>query len=202
MTLSDRADAFNAAFPQWPAAHLRVVRERGGEVLYGTWLIGNRYRNASTFYGSYPPGYLDRVLAIFPDLWRPSARQTDVLHVFSGSLPASPRYERCDVLQPAEIRSSVYDLPDIILNGRPRLVLADPPYSSADATKYGTTMVHRHRACAALARVTDPGAFLVWLDGCWPMHAKREWRTVGRIAFIRSTNHRVRLISIFERQAA
>jgi hypothetical protein len=41
----------------------------------------------------------------------------------------------------------------------------------------------------------------VWLDQVWPMHRKDEWRTVGRILLQRSTNHRVRLVSIFERAA-
>ncbi|MND07635.1 hypothetical protein D3C83_297470 [compost metagenome] len=55
---------------------------------------------------------------------------------------------------------------------------------------------------AAIARVTIVGGHLVWLDTTWPMHRKAEWRTVGRITIVRSTNHRVRMISIFERQAA
>lgn len=51
-------------------------------------------------------------------------------------------------------------------------------------------------------KVTKPGGHLVWLDVCWPMHRKVEWVTVGRIAIVRSTNHRVRMATIFERCAA
>jgi hypothetical protein len=36
----------------------------------------------------------------------------------------------------------------------------------------------------------------------WPMHRKDEWRTVGRIMLVRSTNHRVRCVTIFERVSA
>ena len=196
MTLQARIAAFEGAYPKWRASWPRLVREQNRDVLYATWLIGNDYRNATKFYGSYPPGYLDRVMALFPE-----TRQR-VLHVFSGSLPRGP-YQRCDVRQPAELRCSVYDLPDHFVVGEEAdLVLADPPYSAADAAKYETGMVDRRRATAALAQVTRVGGHLVWLDTVWPMHRKAEWLTVGRIAIVRSTNHRVRMATIFERTAA
>jgi hypothetical protein len=197
LTLRDRADAYRAAFPARPP--LQVVKEQGGDVLYGTWLCGNDYRNRSTFYGSYPPGYLDRVLALFPDVVSSDVDgSVSVLHAFSGSLPAGP-YARCDLRQEAEYPCSVYDLPERVGAVRWPLVIADPPYSAADAVRYGTPMVNRRRALSALARVTEPAGHLVWLDCVWPMFSKGDWRTVGRITLIRSTNHRVRLVSIFER---
>lgn len=63
-------------------------------------------------------------------------------------------------------------------------------------------MVNRRAVLAALANITVEGGHLVWLDTVWPMHRKAQWRTVGRIALTRSTNHRVRDISIFERTSA
>lgn len=219
MTLRDRATAFALTFSRWPAAWPTIVTERGGrEVLYATWLIGNDYRNKTKFYGSYPPGYLARVMALFPDAeggpdcprFDPDCQSRDgechdgcepaVLHAFSGSLPIGP-YVRLDVRQPAELRCSVYDVADVADHPF-SLVLADPPYSSADAVKYETAMVDRRRVLAALAQVTCVGGHLVWLDTVWPMHSKRDWVTVGRITIVRSTNHRVRLASIFERVAA
>jgi hypothetical protein len=194
VTLTERADSYAAAFPQYPASHLRVVQEQGGDCLYGTWLIGNDYRNKTAYYGAYPAGYLQRLQGVFPD-W------DEVLHVFSGSLPRGP-YDRCDLRQDAEYQCSVTELPQRAGNRRWRLAIADPPYTAADAHEYGTPMVDRRAATAALARVTKPGGFLVWLDCVWPMFRKTEWRTVARICLIRSTNHRVRLVSIFERQAA
>lgn len=195
MTLQQRAEAYAAAFPQFPSSHLRLVQEQGGDVLYGTWLGGQNYRQTSALYGAYPPKYLDRVLALFPDLVN-----TMPLHVFSGSLPPG-HYMRVDVnaaRHPDRV-GSVYDIAQVVAPFMFRLVLADPPYSTEDATRYGTPMVDRRRAIAALADVTVPGGYLVWLDTVWPMHRKAEWRTVGRITLVRSTNHRVRLISIFAR---
>lgn len=197
MTLQQRCDAFAAAFPKWPAAWPRLVREKNHQALYAIWVMGNDYSTGSKFYGAYPRGYLPRIDALFPDV-----ADGDRLHVFSGSLPPG-NYARCDLRQNAEYRCSVYDLPtqrhgDFYWS----LVLADPPYSAADAEKYGTGMVDRRRALAALAQVTGVGGHLVWLDVCWPMHRKEQWRTVGRILLQRSTNHRARVVSIFERVAA
>ena len=50
------------------------------------------------------------------------------------------------------------------------------------------------------ARVTAPGGNLVWLDQKRPMFRKDQWRLWGAIGLVRSTNHRVRLVSIFERK--
>lgn len=192
MTLADRIQAFKSAFAQWPASWPWLVQEQGRDVLYGVFVIGQDYRSTVKFYGSFPPKFLDRVLALFPDV-----EAGALLHVFSGSLPPGP-YTRCDSRQEAELRCSVYELPTVTTT-RYRLVVADPPYSSKDAEQYGTPMINRGRALAALAKVTEPGGHLAWLDTCWPQHSKRDWLTVGRILVQRSTNHRARVLSIFER---
>lgn len=195
MTLQDRCDAYAAAFPNRPP--LQVVHEQGHPVIYGTWLGGQNYRATSSFYGAYPPGFVERVLALFPDVLPLVDGRWTTLHAFSGSLAEGP-YVRCDLVREAECQRSVCDL-DPERDGRYDLVIADPPYSAADAERYGTPMVDRRRATAALARVTRTGGHLVWTDCVWPQFSKNQWRTVGRITFIRSTNNRVRLISIFER---
>lgn len=197
MTLAERAASYAAAFPKHAAAHPRIVTEQKRAVLYATWVIGADYRNKTRYYGAYPTGYLPRVMALFPEFVAPQF-PGHVLHLFSGSLPAG-NYERCDSVQEAELPVSVYDLPNIILNHRPRLIIADPPYSKADAAKYDTPMVNRGRVFRTLAQITEPGAFVVWLDTVWPMHRKDQWATVGRILLQRSTNHRTRVVSIFER---
>lgn len=202
MTLQERADAYAQKYPQWPASHLHLgLEQEDREVLYGIWLIGNDYRNPTSFYGAYPKGYLDRVMALFPDITRyfgigDSNKQ--VLHAYSGAVPASPDYDRCDLKQEAEFQCDVVDLPEQTRNTY-ELVLADPPYSPKDAEEYGTPGVNRGLAMRALAQVTCYGGHLVWLDTTWPMHSKTQWVTVGRIFIQRSTNHRVRACTIFER---
>lgn len=199
MTLQQRADAFAAAFPKWPAAWPRLVEENGQPCLYATWLGGNDYRTRSTLYGAYPHGYLPRVMALFPDA-------TDILHAFSGALEPGnysriDLVDRCGVPDPRFRQASVYEAASVFASRRFDLVASDPPYSKADAEAYGTPSINRGRAMRALAQVTRRGGHLIHLDCVWPMHRKDEWRTVGRIALIRSTNHRVRLVSIFERVA-
>ncbi len=195
MTVVERALAFSRAYARWPASWPRVVQEQGRDVLYATWVIGNDYRNKSRYYGAYPNGYLDRVMALFPDV----AYGPDVLHAFSGSLPPGD-YVRCDMVQDAELQGSVYDIGSLT-QSRFKLIIADPPYTATDAEKYGTPMVDRRRATAALSEVVLPGSHMIWLDTVWPMHSKRQWVTVGRITVQRSTNHRIRMATIFERVA-
>jgi hypothetical protein len=202
LTLAERRDAFAQIYAKWPASWPWLVREQGRDVLYGVWVIGNDYRNKTRYYGAYPAGFLERVMALFPDVRAPRPLADGVLHVFSGSLPRGP-YTRLDVnpaLQP-DFVGSVYDAGAILEGYHWPLVMADPPYSKADAVKYATPMIDRRRALAALADVTIAGGHLAWLDTVWPMHSKRQWLTVGRILIQRSTNHRARVLSLFERVA-
>ena len=200
MTLQERADAYARKFPQWPASHLHVGQEQGHDVIYGIWVIGNDYQNPTDFYGAYPKSYMERVLALFPDVtaYMGVSAAPPLLHAFSGSLPESKNYHRCDMEQDAEFECNVVDLPEQTRN-KYDLVMADPPYSAVDALHYGTPGVNRGLSTRALAEVTSFGGHMVWLDTCWPMHTKTQWITVGRIFIQRSTNHRVRLCSIFER---
>jgi len=193
LSLSDRVACYARAFQKWPASHLRLERSGVRESFYGFWCIGNDYRNKSTYHGAYPRGYLDRVQALFPD-----AVGERTLHAFSGSLPAGD-YVRCDLVQPAEYTCDVLYLPRKVAAGQFTLVYADPPYTKLDAQKYGTLMIDRRKTTAALAHVVAPGGFLVWLDTVWPMHRKALWETVGQVAIRRSTNHAMRLVSVFRR---
>ena len=205
LTLRDRAASYARAFPQWPGSWLTVIGEQDREVLQGVWMFGQDYRNKSGYYGAYPGNYLDRLAALFPDFTiHPGTLAFEsfpVLHAFSGSLGSGP-YWRCDIKQQAEFNCDVVDLPAAVVAsgvGPFGLIVADPPYTSEDAKKYGTAMVQRLAVTSVLSKVALPGAFLAWLDTTWPMHSKAEWVTVGRIYIQRSTNHRVRLLSLFQR---
>ena len=198
MTIPERAAAYNTGKwgRRYPASQLSISNEQGRDALYGIWATGQNYRSRSTLYGAYPPTYVERVMSMFPDVY---ASRT--LHAFSGSLPAGP-YVRCDSVAYAEnVAEIVGDICEIAKLARYRfsLILADPPYSAEDAKHYGTKMINRRRVLSELAKVVDPGGHLAWLDTQWPMHRKDEWLTVGRIFLIRSTNHRFRGLTLFER---
>lgn len=194
LTLADRALAYQLQFPECSDSVWIAGR---GRWLYGVWQLGAYYKNGSTYYGAFPHSFLDRVLALYPEI-----APAEVLHVFSGSLPGGD-YTRLDINPDcgAELVGSVYDV-GALTTKRFRLVIADPSYSAADAERYGTASIDRGRATNALADVLAPGGHLAWLDTAWPMHQKARWHYYGAISVIRSTNHRIRALTLFERKSA
>lgn len=219
LTPLGHAEAYNKAFPD------RVPLSEKGGMVGGCWMIGAAFRNpsrmpdGSPFYGSYPHGYLERVHAMFP-----GARK--ILHIFSGGLTVEMAVEAAGfptmqqsgmdfvLMENREMQlvdlggegryptteCSVEELP-LDWDEKFDLVLADPPYSAADAEKYGPPMYNRKKVMDELHRVTKPGGSLVWLDTAWPMHQKAKWKTWATIGLVRSTQHRMRLVTFFERQA-
>jgi hypothetical protein len=205
-----RADLYNKAFPGRPPLAF------GGSsgMVTGCWMIGSCYKNPNPLYGAYPHGYLERVHAMFPDAKR-------ILHAFSGGLTmgdalraaVGPDWQTTDddleiylvdTHGPDQGRYPTWmgDIRDFCdqfnMHGRFDLILADPPYSAEDAEKYDCPPPNRAKIMRALRKVAAPGANLVWLDQVWPMHRKDEWKTWGTIGLVRSTNHRVRLVSMFQ----
>ena len=198
MTLQERCDSYTRTFPQWPASWPRIVCDR----LQGLWQFGQDFRNKSEYFGSYPGNYLARLGAMFPDFPLEPGMLAfgagPVLHAFSGSLALGP-YHRCDIVQPAEYHCDVRDLPTVVKYPTYDLIVADPPYSDEDAERYKAPPLDRGALTSALARVARSDCYLAWLDTVWPMHRADEWKTIGMIAVVRSTNHRVRLLTLFQR---
>ncbi len=162
--------------------------------IVGTWIMGNAYGVQSGFYGGYPAGYLKRIKALFPD-------KSSVLHVFSGCVDQSvlpgatvdiqkdlkPTY-RVDAHTMAGVPLKKFDL-----------VLADPPYSVEDCDHYQTTMVKRNVVMRTLGTGMKKGAHIVWLDQVLPMYRKSDFKIVAVIGMVKSTNHRFRVVTIFEK---
>ena len=164
-----------------------------GRIL-GIWIMGNSYKVESKYYGGYPHGYLKRVKAMFPDKKNP-------LHIFSGKvdLGALPG-DTVDLdvsLEPTFV-DDAQDLSCVPLENYD-LILADPPYSVEDAEHYGPTMVKRNKVMRSLGNRVEKGTHVVWLDQVLPMYRKDQWDMVGIIGMVKSTNHRFRVVTIFER---
>lgn len=188
-TLSDRVAHHNAEFPP----HLICVDDK----ISGTFVSGNNYRG-SGYYGAYPPRYLRRMRAMFPDA-------ESVLHLFSGSVkPGLWKFETTldinEALEPINV-GDAEQLPTYFARNAFDLILADPPYTAKDAEKYGTKMINRKKVIHAAASVLQSGGFLVWMDEVFPMFTKKEFEVAARIGYWRSTNHRIRGVTIFRRQA-
>jgi hypothetical protein len=78
-------------------------------------------------------------------------------------------------------------------------VLADPPYSTSDAERYGHCMVNRNKVMQTLSGGLPAGAFIVWLDQVLPMYRKAEPKIEAVIGIVGSTNHRFRVLTVFRR---
>jgi hypothetical protein len=176
---------YNSAFPDYPPLVI------SGRWLYGVWMIGNDYRNKTSFYGAYPPGLLKRYKAMFGD-------SGTILHIFSGSL-LKGNYLRLDsnMMLDTDIYASAEYLP--FESDTFNVVFADPPYSKEDALKYGCKMPNRFKVVKECSRCLKWGGLLVWLDTTFPMFRKSELDLIGTIGLIRSTNHKVRFVFIFRR---
>ena len=197
MTPQERIDNYHkvTGFPQ----SLQVANNNelmiGGDkrIIGGTWIMGNNYQRAANFYGAYPHGYLRRIRALFPDA-------SNVLHIFSGKVNTS------------ELPGDTVDInPDLnptylddaqTLNKVPiedyDLILADPPYSVEDADRYKTTMIKRNKVMDVLGRRANPNTIVVFLDQVLPQFRKVDWAIIGLIGMMKSTNHRFRMVVIFQ----
>jgi hypothetical protein len=161
--------------------------------IVGTWIMGNSYKVSSGYYGGYPHGYLKRVKALFAD-------KKNCLHVFSGRVDQSAwPGDTVDLnadMQPTYL-DDAQSLSSVPLE-KYDIILADPPYSVEDAEHYQPTMVKRNKVMAALSRAKS-GTHVVWLDQVLPMYRKDQWKIIGVIGMVKSTNHRFRVVTIFER---
>ena len=189
LELQDRVDAYHEAFPKYPQLYL----DKGW--LMGVWVLGNMYKRANGYYGAFPGNFLKRVLSLFPD-------RTNTLHLFSGTLVAQQDEVTVDCQATDTVKPSIVaDAKKLPLsNASFDFVLADPPYTSKDAENYGTPMISRRHVMAEVARIIEPEGYLAWLDTVRPMYRAVEWKQVGAIMVLVSTNTRARCLSIFERK--
>lgn len=161
---------------------------------FGIWVMGNDFRVRSGFHGGYPPTYLNRIKALFPD-------KTRVLHLFSGRVDTEAYPGDTVDLDPTHSPTYLDDAQT--LEGVPLedydLVLADPPYSVEDAEHYAPSMISRNKVFKALSRLPE-GAHVVWLDQVLVQYRKDIWQKEGHIGMVKSTNHRFRVVTFFCRK--
>jgi hypothetical protein len=115
--------ALDAAFPQYP-----ITIEDKGWIL-GVWYCGTSWQK-SRLHGEYPPTFLDRALALFPEAKR-------IAHCPSGTVLGpglTIDLVRDDVRCP-QIIANAAELP--LPSGSADLMLSDPPYTEEDSTLYG-----------------------------------------------------------------
>ncbi len=189
MTLQDRIDNYvkKTGYPR------SLFISEDGRIV-GTWIMGQNYTVKTQFYGGYPHGYLKRIKALFPD-------KTNTLHLFSGKVDL-------DIFPGETVDLNIENNPTYVDDAQTLekvplekydLVLADPPYSVEDCEHYKTTMVKRNSVMRKLGERLSKGTFVVWLDQVFPMFKKTDFSIAGVIGIVKSTNHRFRVVTIFEK---
>ena len=198
----ERAKKYNEQFNKYPPL---VWTTEPRVWIYGYWIIGNYYKNKSSYYGTYPHSYLKRIKSMFGDIptW-------NTLHLFAGEVDTAEfpgtTFDINPELKP-DIVGDAHNLTDVLQkhqniyqNKTWELIIADPPYSDEDATHYGTPMVNRNKVVKECTKLLCKGGYLVWLDQVSPMFRKDELERIGSIGLERSTNHRVRSVFIWRKR--
>lgn len=184
MDLQSIIDNYHSANPKY--SKLLINRN----CIEGIWVMGNNYTTKTNLYGAYPYGYLERIYSMFPIVKGKS------LHLFSGSLPESPDYDKVDY----NIGIDAEDMADTLPLDFYERIYADPPYSIEDCDHYGCCMVKRNVVFKQCFKIMKTNGILIWLDQVLPNYKKTEWDIVARIGMVKSTNHRFRVITIFKKK--
>jgi hypothetical protein len=158
-------------------------------------MLGNNYRSKKKYYGEYPPTYLKRISALV------GSKVKNVLHLFSGVVEKGYFEEETTFDINSELHSDVTGDAHHLSSYFGKefdCIIADPLYSKQDAERYNTAMVNRRKVISECHKILKRGGLLLWLDQMLPMFRKDKFALVGSIGIVRSTNHRIRLLSIFK----
>jgi hypothetical protein len=181
-------DNYHRVFKKYPKSLMQ-----SGDRVYGVWLIGNYYKRKENFHGEYPPSFLERIYALFPN-------RESVLHLFSGTIKDGKTSTTVDI-NPDRNPTIVCDVKEVsnYLESKSfQLVIADPPYSKKDAKIYGVPLVNKRLALREARKVTEDGGILIWLDLQTPIYRKIDWNLLGMIGISCGTNRAFRVATIFQ----
>lgn len=170
------------------------------------WILA---RPKVKYYGAYPNGFLERaraLLGVYPF--------DSVLHVCGGrakDYPAKPRgfgpndmtLDLDPAMGPDFLQTATDPLP-VTPHGWKALI-ADPPYTEADAEKYAPGAVAFPSANTILRNmlaVVRQGGRVGMLHYVLPQPPRDGVRFVACVGVIVGFNNRVRVFSVFEKEAA
>ena len=179
---------YHKIFKKYP----KCLMESEGRV-YGSFWIGNYYKRTAGYHGEYPPSYLKRMYALFPDRF-------PVLHIFGGTVPKSETEFTVDInpeLNPS-VCCSAEQVGNVFKDKTFPIIYADPPYTKQDANKYGYKMPNNRLVLRSLRKIVKDDGILVWLDTKVPIFRKIDWSLIGMISLFTGTNRVIRAISIFQ----
>jgi SAM-dependent methyltransferase len=176
----------NKMFPKYPV----TIEDKGW--VYGVWYCGTSWDKVR-LHGQYPPTFLKRALALFPDACA-------TLHCPSGTLNGDSGGVTVDLVEDdvrkPDVKASASELP--FPDSTFDLYLSDPPYTDKDAEIYGTPPYPLGKAMKEAWRVLVPGGFLGVLHTYYPSYRRRHWKLRGLIAVVTGFQRATRMFSIFE----
>ena len=147
--------------------------------------------SSSSFYGTYPQGFLAKALALFPDA-------KDIIHCPSGSLtgPGITIDAVRDEKRCPQIVASAHNIP--LPDNSCDLFLSDPPYEVKDSKKYGCAPFPLGGMMYEAHRLVRPGGYFGLLHLWCPAYSPVHFTLVKQVAIITGLEQRVRLFSIFK----
>jgi SAM-dependent methyltransferase len=187
---ANRVATWNATFPQYPP----LMYSHGWT--YGVWYTGKGFKK-SMLHGQYPPTFLRRALALWPEL-----PPTQRLHVCAGTVQDGIRVDLSPVFCPSCL-ANAEQLP--FLSASFGVVFYDPPYDLANALVYGVAKRPPRwpQTMREMIRVLKPGGHLGILHWYYPSYSRRLMgiRLVGLIAVCVGFCAKTRMFSIFEKES-
>lgn len=185
-TLLD-VNGYNTSFPKYPC----LIYDKGW--IHGTWYCGALYKQK--LYGDYPPTFLKRALSLFPGV-----NKERTLHCPSGSLNGQFGGVTVDLIRDEkrcpQVIASADKLP--FEDNSFDLVLSDPPYSKADAEKYGTPPYPLKKSMEEFRRVLAPKGYLGLLHFYYPPFRRENWDMKALIGVCTGSNRKMRMFVIFQ----
>ena len=177
---------WNKTFKKYPI----TVEDKGW--VYGVWYCGTSFQKVK-LYGQYPPGFLKRALALFPDV-----AEDRILHCPSGTLtgPGMTVDFHKNEIQIPKVQASADVLP--FDDNSFDLILSDPPYSKEDSLKYNCAPFPMRGFMKEARRVGTPNCYLGILHTRYPSYHRSQWALKGLIAVITGFDRATRIFSIFQ----
>ena len=174
----------NTAFPKYPI----TIKNKGW--VYGVWYCGTSWDKIK-LHGQYPPTFLKRALALFPDV-------KDVLHCPSGTVNHDVTVDlMCDSVRRPQVQADAANLP--FADASFDLWLSDPPYTAQDSEKYGCKPFPLGKMIKEAHRIVRPGGYLGILHTYYPSYRRKDWKLEGLIAVVTGFQRATRMFSIFRR---
>lgn len=189
-------ESYNRTFKKFPQS---FTDEDGDSILdkgwcYGVWYCGTSFQK-SILYGQYPPTFLKRCNALFPNA-------KDVLHAPSGSLIDLPEGHITLDIYEDDVRKPMFkgDCGQMPFADKSfDLILSDPPYSEADSRLYGCAKFPEKKFMAECHRTLRDDGYLGFLAYHYPSYKRSEWRLVGLFAVVTGFSRRTRMFSVFQK---